>query len=607
MLEESRLRLAVISVRYSRLRANTRRAMFSATRRELHNLRSAAELNLCVPSWRNGLLLPVVSRSFSAQASCAVASSTDLLKQNDDALVKLMRWARQERRRRQKFKETKSPIDGALPDTASPQTKPVKSRRTTGRGNSGQNGAKKPRAHSSRTPTQRGTTEERVEAIAKDRKKWNEDILTALEMIRAAAPQSKTSEGPTVKEETEDHGDMLADKTYSDLPFEKYPLEAIEVPSEAHIFPPVLEHGIDRVLFNPGVHFLQDPRSRVYNFPPEIKHIMSVHEFDYDALPEYQISSRDKILQSIAMEQKCKYYGSTSSLTAMLSQFHYLISKWRPPNGTHISHHHDESLKFTAAASMAASVFVRYMPETGLYAIDSDKSDDSEIILMWLGRSMELQLVTPVEKYENFRRSKSHLLDPEQKKYREPYHYSKCGDFMLRSQQDCMDPRLPNGGTFDLKTRAVAAVRYDIEHIHEVGETGYQLKTLHGKYESFESEYKDMIRASFLKYSLQARIGRMDGILIAYHNIARLFGFQYVPLEELDLCIHGENHKYLAKEEFSASIGILNDFLDRVTAEYPEQVYLLRISGITLRLTKDGSLLTLCSMYHQRQNKCASF
>ncbi|KAK9330395.1 mitochondrial protein Pet127-domain-containing protein [Lipomyces starkeyi] len=591
MLEESRLILSVITVGPSRLRAHTTRlAMGSASRSELHNLWRAAELVFRVPSWRNELLLPVaLSRSFSARASCAVASSTDLLKQNNAALVKLMRWARQERRRRQKGKERKSPIDGSAPDTASPQRKPT-ARRTIGLGNTGQqknvNGAKKPLAHNSRTRKQSGIMEEQVEIIAKDRKKWNEDILTALEMIRAASPQSTPSEGPIVKEQTEVHGEMLADKTYSDLPFEKYPLEAIAVPSEAHIFPPVLEHGIDRVLFNPGVHFLQDPRSRVYNFPPEIKHIMSVHEFDYDALPEYQISSRDKALQSIAKEHKCKYYGSTSSLTAMLSQFHYLISKWRPPNGTHISHHHDETLKFTAAASMAASVFVRYMPETGLYAIDSDKSEDSEIILMWLGRSMELQLVTPLQKYENFRRSKSHLLDPEQKKYREPYHYSKCGDFMLRSQQDCMDPRLPNGGTFDLKTRAVAAVRYDIEHIHEVGETGYQLKTLHGKYESFESEYKDMIRASFLKYSLQARIGRMDGILIAYHNIARLFGFQYVPLEELDLCIHGENHKYLAKEEFAASIGILNDFLDRVTAEYPEQVYLLRISGIAWRLTK---------------------
>ncbi|KAK9238442.1 mitochondrial protein Pet127-domain-containing protein [Lipomyces kononenkoae] len=579
MLEESGLRLYAISASVSKVhRATTGFASF-ASRSELHNRRRTTGLHFRGPGWWNGLLSPIVlSRSFTAPGSGAVSPSVVVLKQNEDTLVRLMRWARHERNRRHNVKQREGPAHGAVRGIATQRKKSRQAQRNIASHNvnDGQqqnpNGTEKRRKQTPRKRKQAGLTEERLEAIAKDRKKWNQDIITTLDAIRTSGPQPRTPNGSTVSERTDGPSEKVADRAYSDVSFEKYPLEAIEVPSEAHIYPPVLEHGIDRVLFNPGVHFLQDPRSRVYNFPPEIRHIMSVHEFDYDALPEYQISSRDKVLQSIAKEHQCKYYGSTSSLTAMLSQFHYLISKWRPPHGTHISHYHDEALKFTSAASMAASVFVRYMPETGLYAIDSDKSEDSEIILMWLGRSMELQLVTPTQTYENFRRSKSHLLDPEQKKHREPYHYSKCGDFMLRSQQDCMDPRLPNGGTFDLKTRAVAAVRYDIGHIHEVGETGYQLKTLHGKYESFESEYKDMIRASFLKYLLQVRIGRMDGILVAYHNIARLFGFQYVPIEELDLCIHGENHKYLAKAEFMASMGILNDFLDRVTAKYPEQV-----------------------------------
>lgn len=33
-----------------------------------------------------------------------------------------------------------------------------------------------------------------------------------------------------------------------------------------------------------------------------------------------------------------------------------------------------------------------------------------------------------------------------------------------------------------------------------------------------------------LKYSMQVRIGMMDGIFLAYHNTKRLFGFQYIPL-----------------------------------------------------------------------------
>ncbi|KAK9323480.1 mitochondrial protein Pet127-domain-containing protein [Lipomyces orientalis] len=577
MREASRVRLAMISVWHPRRLQSTRSAVISASRREIYTFRHAIDLELRATTWRNSLLQLVArSRSLSARSSSSATSSKDPMKQNNDALAKLMRWARQERNRRQKLKDKKGPVNGAIASTASPQTKPQSPRiirRGTIPDQKNIDGTENSLIQSPLMLSNR-VLDERQEPMTKERNRWNEDMLKTLEMIRTASPRSKSSDDLAKTElQTEMFNEKLADKQFSDVCFAKYSLDAVEVPFEAHIYPPVLEHGIDRVLFNPGVHFMQDPRSRVYNFPPELKHIMSVHEFDYDALPEYQISSKDKVLQSIAKENKCKYYGSTSSLTAMLSQFHYLISKWRPPNGMHISHHHDEQLKFTAAASMAASVFLRYMPETRLYAIDSDKSEDSEIILMWLGRSMELQLVTPLQEYENFRRSKSHMLGTEQRKDREAYHYSKCGDFMLRSQQDCMDPRLPNGGTFDLKTRAVAAVRYDMDHIHEVGETGYQLKTLHGKYESFESEYRDMIRASFLKYSLQARIGRMDGILVAYHNIARLFGFQYVPLEELDLCIHGENHKCLAKQEFAASMGILNDFLDRVTSEYPEQSF----------------------------------
>jgi hypothetical protein len=42
--------------------------------------------------------------------------------------------------------------------------------------------------------------------------------------------------------------------------------------------------------------------------------------------------------------------------------------------------------------------------------------------------------------------------------------------------------------------------------------------------------FYDMSRAAFLKYSMQVRIGDMDGIFVAYHNTARIFGFQYISL-----------------------------------------------------------------------------
>ena len=42
--------------------------------------------------------------------------------------------------------------------------------------------------------------------------------------------------------------------------------------------------------------------------------------------------------------------------------------------------------------------------------------------------------------------------------------------------------------------------------------------------------FYDMTRSAFLKYSMQVRIGNMDGIFVAYHNTARIFGFQYISL-----------------------------------------------------------------------------
>lgn len=317
---------------------------------------------------------------------------------------------------------------------------------------------------------------------------------------------------------------------------------------------------------------MQDARTGVYNFRHELKDIMPVHEFDFDALPEYQISSEDKLLESLAVKYGKKFYGSTSNMTGILSQFHFLISRKRSPHMQQLSKAFKDKKSFTAAAKMAASVFLRYKPESGIYAIDSDKSDSSEIILLHLGRSMEKQLVTNIKDYEMFRVGKSHLLPPEMLADRETYHYTAYNDFLMRSQQDAMDPRLPGEGTFDLKTRAVAAVRYDIDHIHLMGKTDYQLRQIQGEYESFESEYHDMVRASFLKYLLQVRMGRMDGIFVAYHNIARIFGFQYVPRDELDLCIHGPDYQNIAVPEFQASLDILADVLERATAKYPKSV-----------------------------------
>ncbi|KAK3077443.1 hypothetical protein LTS18_010248, partial [Coniosporium uncinatum] len=167
---------------------------------------------------------------------------------------------------------------------------------------------------------------------------------------------------------------------------------------------PQLSYGLDRVLFNPGVYHLQDPRSRVYNFDPYLQKIMPVNEFEFNSLGQYVTSSKDRFLSSVAKEHGKKYVGSTSSMTDMLKHFHYLVSAWRPLNVSMLSQSFAaKNNEFTTLQRAPIAVFLRW--QTGTYAIDADKQFDSANILMMLGRSLEKLLTMPKHEFEKFRRS----------------------------------------------------------------------------------------------------------------------------------------------------------------------------------------------------------
>ncbi|KAK0719965.1 mitochondrial protein Pet127-domain-containing protein, partial [Lasiosphaeris hirsuta] len=332
--------------------------------------------------------------------------------------------------------------------------------------------------------------------------------------------------------------------------------------------PPVpgLSYGLDRVLFNPGVYHLQDPRSRVYNFDPYLARIMPIKEFDFNALKQYITSSKDLALINIAKESKKRYTGSTSSMTAMLAHFHFLLSAWRPVNDALTSRNFQpDSKNFTRIMRAPAATFLHY--KDGTYAIDADKQFDTANILSMLGKSMEKLLTLPKDEFEKYRRSKSDQLTDEERNGPEAFHYTTLGDFMMRSQLDAYDPRIPGSGMFDVKTRAVVSIRMDSKDFQKG--LGYEIRGRFGQWESFEREYFDMIRSAFLKYSLQVRMGRMDGIFVAFHNTERIFGFQYVPLAEMDLALHGTTNSCIGSQEFKASLFILNEVLDKATKRFP--------------------------------------
>jgi hypothetical protein len=345
---------------------------------------------------------------------------------------------------------------------------------------------------------------------------------------------------------------------------------------------PGLSYGLDKVLFNPGVMSLQDQHSRVYNFDPYLQHIMPVEEFDFNALQQYKTSSQDSALSALAKQYEKKYVGSTSSMTSTLSHFHYLLSGWRDLNLGMLSRQFpDKLLTFTAINRAPTAIFLRR--KNGTYAIDADKEHDSGNILMMLGKSMEKMLTLSKSEYERYRKSDPREIPQEERDLPEAYEYTAMGDFLMRSQLDAYDPRLPGTGMFDIKTRAVSSIRMSTDDYKPM--LGYEILTQQGQWESYEREYYEMMRSTMLKYMLQARMGRMDGIFLAYHNVQRMFGFQYMPIAELDRAIHGQIDRCLGDQEFNFSIDLLNRVLEEATARFPEKSLRLHFETRTSPVT----------------------
>lgn len=169
---------------------------------------------------------------------------------------------------------------------------------------------------------------------------------------------------------------------------------------------------------------------------------------------------------------------------------------------------------------MPASIVLRLTDE-GTYLVDADKSVEErdrpdETILSDLGHVLERQLTMEPDEFSRFLRSSTNPFAPhEMREKREAYHYSASKKLVMRSQLDCHDSRLPRK-TFDIKTRATVAIRMDM--LNHLNNRGYLISKAEGDLESFEREKYDLVRSAFLKYSMQVRIGQMDGIFLAYHS-----------------------------------------------------------------------------------------
>lgn len=397
---------------------------------------------------------------------------------------------------------------------------------------------------------------------------------------------------------------------------------------------PTLAHKLDRVLFSPGVQFLQDPRTRIYNYDPHLSKIMHIDEFDFLKIEGFVTVSKDETLLKEAIANNKRFYSSTLSMTLTFHQLYLFLNNYHESSKSRFDFPPFSRTCTTLPLSVIIEPKGQNPERKTIYSVSSDKSADVEILLGAMGHCLEAMLTHTREEFQKFMKIESGEPKEEEKAegtegkdteettevenhedskdvpedFRTSdvspsvstsspvqgnvYNYLTCGEFLMRSQLDCYDSRLPGNGTFDLKTRAVCAIRHDRNS--DASKSTYQIWKLKGQYESFEREYNDLIRTgALLKYGFQARIGQMDGIFVAYHNVKLFFGFQYLPLLEIDQVFYGDKHVQksldnnselqpetqdtlateVAEAQFKVSLSIWQDLMNTVISDMENTPY----------------------------------
>ena len=60
----------------------------------------------------------------------------------------------------------------------------------------------------------------------------------------------------------------------------------------------------------------------------------------------------------------------------------------------------------------------------------------------------------------------------------------------------------------------------------------------------------------------------MDGALLAYHNTAKIFGFEYIGIKEMEKRIFGNS--YFGEAVLKTAASFLQVILNRCTEMYPD-------------------------------------
>ena len=84
----------------------------------------------------------------------------------------------------------------------------------------------------------------------------------------------------------------------------------------------------------------------------------------------------------------------------------------------------------------------------------------------------------------------------------------------------------------------------------------------------------------------------MDGVFVAYHNTREIFGFQYIPLEEMNMRLFGSNE--MGDQAYHLSLGLLEQILATVTERFDNESV-----SLTLETRSGTNSMTVIAEVHE--------
>lgn len=87
----------------------------------------------------------------------------------------------------------------------------------------------------------------------------------------------------------------LINQGYIKLPKKLSRYKYIKLPKNEQVPIATLNHGLDEVLFSPGVHQLRDPKTGSPNFPEFLERIHHPDIIDYSKMPRFRTASLDDV------------------------------------------------------------------------------------------------------------------------------------------------------------------------------------------------------------------------------------------------------------------------------------------------------------------------